>query len=99
MNSGTEKHAGPSAGVSGQSPQSDPSKSGCSLSRESACSVCGKIPDTDMGGCGFCDNLICDDCGTVAHDNTFCSQACADEYAWTWLDDTPNDQAQPPKVG
>jgi len=37
MNSGTETHAGPAAGVSGQNPQSDPSKSGCSLSRESAC--------------------------------------------------------------
>jgi len=39
MNSGTEKHAGPAAGVSGQVPQSDPSKSGCSLSRESYCSA------------------------------------------------------------
>jgi len=61
-----------------------------SCTSQCSCSVCGKTPDTDMGGCGFCDKLICDDCGTVAHDNTFCSQACADHYAWTWLDDTPN---------
>ena len=67
---------------------------GCSECGRSPCSVCGKVPDTDMGVCGFCDTMICDDCGTVAHDNTFCSQACADEYAWTWLDDTPNDSSE-----
>ena len=39
MNSGTKTHAGPAAGVSGQVPLLDPSKSGCSLSRESYCSA------------------------------------------------------------
>ena len=59
----------------------------CSKDEQSdECAACGKVAP-DLGGCEFCDKFLCDDCGVHAHKYVFCSQKCADEWMYTWIED------------